>query len=93
MLSLDMAYRIAIVGGTGTVGREELRNQTSAWAAGAEQARKAIQDFPGVELCDNPQQAEFPMPADYAAKEICAVGRLRIDSVMENRLSMWLVGD
>ncbi|MDR1255717.1 MAG: aspartate-semialdehyde dehydrogenase [Puniceicoccales bacterium] len=35
----------------------------------------------------------FPCPIDVDGKNICEVGRLRMDSFIENGLSMWVVGD
>ena len=33
------------------------------------------------------------MPLDYSGKEKCGVGRLRIDSALDNGLALWVVGD
>jgi len=57
------------------------------------EAREAIQAFPGVELHDDPTQNSYPMPLDYADKDICGVGRLRLDCALENGLSFWVCGD
>ncbi|MDR0715448.1 MAG: aspartate-semialdehyde dehydrogenase [Puniceicoccales bacterium] len=35
----------------------------------------------------------FPCPLDMSGKNLCAVGRLRLDAFLENGLSMWVVGD
>lgn len=57
------------------------------------EAREAIQAFPGVELRDDPAHSVYPMPLDYAGKDVCGVGRLRLDCALENGLSFWVCGD
>ncbi len=57
------------------------------------EAREAIQAFPGVELRDDPSSNIYPMPLDYANKDVCGVGRLRLDCALENGLSFWVCGD
>ncbi|MBC2593701.1 aspartate-semialdehyde dehydrogenase [Ruficoccus amylovorans] len=56
-------------------------------------AREAIAGFAGAELCDDPAHNRYPMPLDYSGKEKCGVGRLRIDSALDNGLALWVVGD
>jgi aspartate-semialdehyde dehydrogenase len=57
------------------------------------QAREAIAAFSGAELCDDPANKVYPMPLFYSGKEKCGVGRIRIDSALENGLSLWVSGD
>jgi aspartate-semialdehyde dehydrogenase len=57
------------------------------------EAREAIVGFRGIELRDDPTDSVYPMPLDYAGKDVCAVGRLRIDSALENGLAFWVCGD
>jgi aspartate-semialdehyde dehydrogenase len=57
------------------------------------EAREAIHAFPGVELRDDPSRNIYPMPLDYADKDVCGVGRLRLDCALENGLSFWVCGD
>lgn len=56
-------------------------------------AREAIAAFAGAELCDAPADNRYPMPLDFSEKETCGVGRLRIDSALDNGLALWVVGD
>ena len=56
-------------------------------------ARAAIDAFPGSELEDEPAENRYPMPLDYAGKVNCGVGRLRLDTALENGLALWVVGD
>ena len=57
------------------------------------EAREAIIAFRGIELRDDPTDNVYPMPLDYAEEDVCAVGRLRIDSALENGLAFWVCGD
>ena len=56
-------------------------------------ARNAINKFPGVIVRDDPAKLEYPIPLDYSEVESCAVGRIRLDTVLPNGLAMWVVGD
>ncbi len=56
-------------------------------------ARRAIEEFPGCDLVDDPARGIYPMPLDFAGRENCAVGRLRYDTALDNALSFWVVGD
>jgi aspartate-semialdehyde dehydrogenase len=57
------------------------------------EAREAIRGFQGIELRDDPTDNVYPMPLDYSGEDVCAVGRLRIDSALENGLAFWVTGD
>jgi aspartate-semialdehyde dehydrogenase len=57
------------------------------------EARDAIVSFRGIELRDDPTDNVYPMPLDYAEEDVCAIGRLRIDSALENGLAFWVCGD
>ncbi len=57
------------------------------------EARRAIEEFPGCDLVDDPGKGIYPMPLDMAGKINCAVGRLRFDTALDNALSFWVVGD
>jgi len=56
-------------------------------------ARAAIAAFPGAQLVDDPSKSEYPTPLDFAEKARCGVGRLRIDTALDNGLSFWVSGD
>jgi aspartate-semialdehyde dehydrogenase len=58
-----------------------------------EEARVAIESAPGIELVDDPENGRYPMPLDFAEKEVCGVGRFRKDLAFENGLAYWVVGD
>ena len=56
-------------------------------------ARAAYADKPGVEAMDNPAEMEFPVPLDTTGKDDCLVGRIRKNTVFDNALDLWVVGD
>ena len=56
-------------------------------------ARTALENFDGVELWDMPKSLRYPMPINYTEKEVCGVGRLRLDHGFKNGLALWVVGD
>ena len=56
-------------------------------------ARTALENFEGVELWDDPNSLRYPMPISYTEKEMCGVGRLRLDHGFKNGLAFWVVGD
>ncbi len=56
-------------------------------------ARAAIASFAGAELCDDPSQLRYPMPLLYSGREKCGVGRLRLDTALDNGLSFFVTGD
>lgn len=58
-----------------------------------EVAREAIAGFEGAELADDPERSIYPMPLYYSEKVACGVGRIRVDSALDNGLSLWVVGD
>lgn len=58
-----------------------------------EEAREAINSFPGVSVLDDPEELKYPMPIDVAGKDDCIVGRIREDYTVPNGLSFWIVGD
>jgi aspartate-semialdehyde dehydrogenase len=58
-----------------------------------EAAREVLRQAPGLDLVDNPEQAEYPLPLYVAEQYNCAVGRLRKDCALENGLAFWVAGD
>jgi len=48
---------------------------------------------PGVELVDNPQQNQYPMPKDSHGRDAVLVGRVRRDGTQPRTLNMWVVAD
>ena len=56
--------------------------------------RQALNQFPGIEIFDNPDQFEYPMPLIQAANSDAVwVGRLRRDNTAPHTLNAWVVSD
>ena len=58
-----------------------------------EAARRAVSEFQGTVLVDDPAKSEYPMPLDFSEVVPCGVGRIRKDHVFENGLALWVTGD
>lgn len=58
-----------------------------------EAARAAIAGFSGAQLVDEPAKSGYPTPLDFSRKVKCGVGRIRLDSALENGLALWVSGD
>jgi aspartate-semialdehyde dehydrogenase len=58
-----------------------------------ERARDVLSKFPGLELVDDPSSKSYPMPLMVAGKYNCQVGRIRVDSALDNGLAFWVCGD
>lgn len=57
-----------------------------------EAARRALAEFPGVRVIDDPAHNAFPTPSDVAGHDDVLVGRIRRD-LRSNRLWLWEVSD
>jgi aspartate-semialdehyde dehydrogenase len=58
-----------------------------------EAAREVLNKAPGLEVVDNPEGKEYPLPLLVAQKDNCQVGRLRRDCAFDNGLCFWVSGD
>lgn len=58
-----------------------------------EDAKKALSEFPGVKVLDDPANSIYPMPLDATGKDEVFVGRIREDETAPNTLNMWVVSD
>jgi aspartate-semialdehyde dehydrogenase len=58
-----------------------------------EAAREVLKKAPGLDVVDNPEKKEYPLPLHASDKYNCQVGRLRKDSAFDNGLCFWVVGD
>jgi aspartate-semialdehyde dehydrogenase len=56
-------------------------------------ARAAVAAFAGATLVDDPASKLYPTPLDFTRQVKCGVGRLRLDTALENGLSFWVSGD
>ena len=58
-----------------------------------ETARAVLLRAPGLDVVDNPEKKEYPLPLYAAERYNCQVGRLRQDCALDNGLCLWIVGD
>lgn len=58
-----------------------------------EKAREVLSRAPGLDLVDNPEKNEYPLPLYAAEKYNCQVGRIRQDCAFDNGLAFWVSGD
>ena len=58
-----------------------------------EAARAVLLEAPGLDVVDNPENKEYPLPLYVAEKYNCEVGRLRKDCALDNGLCFWVAGD
>src|SRR5436190_21724849 len=58
-----------------------------------ESARAVLSKAPGLDLVDDAEKREYPMPLYTAEKYNCQVGRIREDCALENGLCFWVSGD
>ncbi len=75
------------------VGHSESINIETERPVTCEEVRKVLEDAPGVEVVDDPENAEYPMPVDCSERDEVFVGRIRKDESVENGINMWVVAD
>src|SRR5947209_1400165 len=56
-------------------------------------ARAVLLKAPGLDVVDNPEKKEYPLPLYVAEHYNCQVGRLRQDCALDNGLCFWVAGD
>ena len=56
-------------------------------------ARAVLSKAPGLDVVDDPEKREYPMPLYTAEKYNCQVGRIRKDCALDNGLCFWVSGD
>jgi aspartate-semialdehyde dehydrogenase len=56
-------------------------------------AREVLKKAPGLDVVDNPEKKEYPLPLHASDKYNCQVGRLRKDCALDNGLCFWVAGD
>src|SRR5436190_2177139 len=61
--------------------------------ATVEAARAVLLKAPGLDVVDNPEKKEYPLPLYAAERFNCQVGRLRQDCALDNGLCFWVAGD
>ena len=58
-----------------------------------EAAREVLKKAPGLDVVDDPEKKEYPLPLYAAEKYNCQVGRIRTDCALDNGLCFWVAGD
>jgi len=58
-----------------------------------EQAREAFAAFPGIEVLDDLDASQYPMPSNSTDSDAVYVGRIRRDLSHPNGLTFWCVSD
>ncbi|MDR0970472.1 MAG: aspartate-semialdehyde dehydrogenase [Lentimicrobiaceae bacterium] len=58
-----------------------------------EQIHELLHSMPGLVVCDDIANKQYPMPLTAADKDAVFVGRIRRDYSIENGLNMWVVAD
>ena len=58
-----------------------------------DQARDVLAKAPGLQLVDEPAAGRYPTPFACAGLDDCQVGRIRLDTALDNGLSFWVCGD
>jgi aspartate-semialdehyde dehydrogenase len=58
-----------------------------------EAALAVLKKAPGLDVVDNPEKKEYPLPLYASEKYNCQVGRLRKDCAFDNGLCFWVAGD
>ena len=58
-----------------------------------EDARAALEKFPGVIVRDNPAEMIYPQPLETSGKDAVEVGRIRKDFSIAHGLNLWVCGD
>jgi len=58
-----------------------------------ESALAVLKNAPGLDVIDNPEKKEYPLPLYVTGKYNCEVGRIRKDCAFDNGLAFWVVGD
>ena len=56
-------------------------------------ARELYEAMADVELMDDVNDAEYPMPIDVSGQDSTYVGRIRSDQSCDNALNMWVAAD
>jgi aspartate-semialdehyde dehydrogenase len=82
------AVRVPVIGGHSEAINIEFENDFEI-----EEVRSLLASTEGVELKDNTQEFEYPMPLYAHGKDAVFVGRIRRDFSQKNTLNMWIVAD
>ena len=82
------AARVPVAIGHAEAVNVELKKELTA-----QQARKLLDQAPGVKVVDNPEENEYPMQIDAESTDDVLVGRVREDKTVEHGLDLWIVAN
>jgi aspartate-semialdehyde dehydrogenase len=82
------AVRVPVLGGHSEAINVELKKETTV-----EEIKDLLAHAPGVELYDNPQANQYPMPILAEGRDMVWVGRIRKDESRANCWNMFVVAD
>lgn len=82
------AVRVPVVGG-----HSESVNVQTEKEFEISSIKRAFADFDGLNLVDNPDMNQYPMPIYAQGKDEVFVGRIRRDESADNAFNMWVVSD
>ena len=83
------AVRVPVMGGHSESINVSFKNEFDL-----SEVRKALEQFPGIKVVDDIQNAQYPMPNIHAHdSDEVFVGRLRRDDTMPYTLNAWVVSD
>lgn len=71
----------------------EAINVEFARPVSVEEARAVLAGAPGVQLVDDVDRKQYPMPLDAGGRDDVQVGRIRPDDSVENGLALFVAGD
>ena len=59
----------------------------------AAEARRLLEQAPGIKVVDDPAGARYPMPLEVSGTDEVFVGRIREDRTVPHGLNLWVVAD
>lgn len=80
--------RVPVVGGHSEAVNVEFHDEFDI-----DEVRSIIANTPGVVLCDNPAENQYPMPIMSEHRDEVFVGRVRRDLSQPRTLNLWVVAD
>jgi aspartate-semialdehyde dehydrogenase len=80
--------RVPVLGGHSISANIEFENEYQM-----EELISLLDNMPGIEIQDKPENNEYPMPLYAHQKDSVFVGRIRRDESQKNSVNLWIVAD
>jgi len=74
-------------------GHSESVNVETGEPVSAAEVTALLEEAPGVEVVDDPQNCKYPLASEAAGQDATLVGRIREDESIANGFNMWIVAD